>query len=200
MSPKRTVPRICEYCGIDFLATPSNVQMGGGRFCSVPHRHASRADRNVVLGTYFERTDGCWYWMGPADKAGYGIASVPPGDRSYAHRAVYEWLNGPITAGLDLDHVCHSRAVIEGSCDGGPNCLHRRCVNPSHLEPVTPRVNNMRGLGVTAKNASKTHCLRGHEFTEDNTCLSQRGDRTCRECNRTRKRAAYRGKKGRAAI
>jgi hypothetical protein len=38
-------------------------------------------------------------------------------------------------------------------------------------------------------NAQKQECIRGHEFTEDNTYISKEGVRSCRECNRIR---AYR--------
>jgi hypothetical protein len=34
MQPKRTIPRVCEYCGSSFLATPGAVNSGGGRYCS----------------------------------------------------------------------------------------------------------------------------------------------------------------------
>jgi len=46
---------------------------------------------------------------------------------------------------------------------------------------------------------SRTHCKRGHEFTESNTLITATGARTCRECareslrrSRARKRAAAR--------
>ncbi|MDM3894746.1 NUMOD4 motif-containing HNH endonuclease [Mycobacterium intracellulare] len=39
-------------------------------------------------------------------------------------------------------------------------------------------------------NASKTHCLRGHEYTTDNTKLHS-GGRSCRECHRIDGRERY---------
>lgn len=35
-------------------------------------------------------------------------------------------------------------------------------------------------------NTSKTHCLRGHEFTPENTHINTRGERQCRACSRAR--------------
>lgn len=34
MPGKRTIPRVCETCGADFLAAASSVAAGNGRFCS----------------------------------------------------------------------------------------------------------------------------------------------------------------------
>jgi hypothetical protein len=108
---------------------------------------------------------GCWTWTG-SHNLGYG--QIQAGARSSArvHRVAYEMLVGPIPNGLSLDHLCRNRS----------------CVRPSHLEPVTNRVNVLRGAGLAAANAAKTHCIRGHEFTPENTYLTRKG-RDCRICH-----------------
>jgi hypothetical protein len=111
---------------------------------------------------------GCWTWDGFLRK-GYGCAADEAGRDSKVHRMVYRLLVGPIPKGLTLDHLCRNRA----------------CVRPSHLEPVTNQENALRGFGVGVLNARKTHCLRGHEFTPENTRL-RRGARECRQCGRSR--------------
>lgn len=89
-----------------------------------------------------ERDPGeCWPWLGALTRKGYGIIISRAGRNSYAHRAVYEQFVGPIPDGLEIDHTCHS---FDMSCPGGDTCPHRRCVNPSHLEPVTHAENVRR--------------------------------------------------------
>lgn len=85
--------------------------------------------------------DECWPWTGLLSEAGYGILSVE-GKNTGAHRVAYELGVGPIPPGLHIDHKCHTRDL---SCPGGHACLHRRCCNPVHLEPVTPLENVRRG-------------------------------------------------------
>jgi hypothetical protein len=114
----------------------------------------------------------CWIWTAGVTSNGYGRIRVGGADLR-AHRHAYEVFVGPIPDGLVIDHLCRTPL----------------CVNPSHLEPVTVRENTLRGVGRTARNAAKTHCLRGHEFTPENTYW-YRGGRHCMECRRARKRLA----------
>jgi hypothetical protein len=123
--------------------------------------------------------DECWLWEGCIQQ-GYGRVRGSLGGRvEQAHRVAYELEVGPIPDGLDLDHTCHN----DTECPGGFSCLHRRCVNPAHLEPVT-RVENVYRSHVSpgGVNARKTHCIHGHPFDEANTIERPRGHRGCRTC------------------
>jgi hypothetical protein len=116
---------------------------------------------------------GCILRTVAIDRDGYGLIRESNGKTRRAHRVAYELLVGPIADGLHLDHLCHTRDL---SCPGGAKCLHRRCINPDHLEPVTSGENTARG-----GNSRKTHCKNGHEFSPENTHVSRRG-RSCRAC------------------
>ncbi len=115
---------------------------------------------------------GCWEWTAARDPWGYGkFALKPERGTVFAHRLAYESLVGHIPPGLTIDHLCRVR----------------NCVNPAHMEPVTVRVNTLRGDSPHAINARKTHCIHGHEFTEQNTYFDGRR-RQCRRCNAARAR------------
>lgn len=113
----------------------------------------------------------CWIWQMARNNGGYGIARVPgTRKKTCAHRVVYEQIIGPIPEGLELDHLCRVR----------------ECVNPAHLEPVTPRVNSRRSSSPSGIHARKTHCPAGHPYDETNTYYRPGGQRVCRACGRTR--------------
>jgi hypothetical protein len=142
------------------------------------HQHLSNCRRGATE---------CWEWGGERNENGYG-RTHRGGRYIGAHRAVYELLVGPIPEGLVLDHLCRNPP----------------CVNPAHLEPVTNKTNILRGVGVGAVNAQKTHCIRGHEFTPENirwiapNWPGGAERRACRTCRREKNREATRAWRARA--
>lgn len=119
--------------------------------------------------------DECWPWTGALDADGYGRFRTRTSHEP-ASRTSYRLLVGPIPDGLHIDHVW------------ARGCTRRDCVNPAHLEPVTPAENVRRG-----EPARRDHCPRGHEFTEENTSLTSGTGRTCVICNRERMRRRHAG-------
>jgi len=131
---------------------------------------------------YYICDDGHWLWTANTDKDGYAIFGIS-GKNGKAHRISYAHYVGEIPDGFQIDHLCRIK----------------NCVNPEHLEAVTPRENTMRGNTAARWNAEKTHCVRGHPFDEENT-VPQPGGRSCRECGRARSREWYHRNKSVAAI
>jgi hypothetical protein len=101
----------------------------------------------------------CWRWTAAFSNRGYSAYRESSG-----HRYSYAIHVGPIPDGLEIDHLCRNKW----------------CVNPDHLEAVTPSENTLRAKG--------DHCKHGHEYTPENTMLRQmpagHTTRRCRECGR----------------
>lgn len=134
--------------------------------------------RFYSLVTIDQETD-CHTWEGGlGGNGGYGSFRVR-GTTVRAHRFIYELLIGRIPNGLELDH----------------SCRNRRCVNVAHLEPVT-HAENMR----RSKEATKTHCLRGHELSGRNLYFTPKAPtrRNCRACNNLRNKQSK--KRGNAYV
>jgi len=124
----------------------------------------------------------CMYLPNKPERTGY--VSVGGGsNKRPAHRFMYEAFVGPIPEGMDIDHLCHSAAVVSGSCAGGSGCAHRACVNFEHLAPATKAENNLRGLGPAALNARKRLCSRGHPLSGANIGRGFQGRRFCKACD-----------------
>lgn len=163
----RTIPKICETCGKDFLARQENA----GRFCTKACTMTGVAakspyDRFIVK---VNKTDSCWLWTGGKGDVGYG--SFYSGTKAvHAHRWSYEYFLGPIPNGL---LVCHK-------------CDVRECVNPDHFFLGTHNDNtqdmirkNRRRIPVFKPTAI---CKRGHTRSAENTKRDKHGRASCHLC------------------
>lgn len=128
--------------------------------------------------------DACWPWPGFIDKQGYGYVKYRNVIKS-AHRLAYERWVGPIPAGHEIDHLCHTR---DPDCFAGNACEHRSCVNPRHLEPVPHSVN----VGRTHRRLRDT-CKKGHTLSSNNVRW-EKGGRICLTCNRANQTARRRSR------
>lgn len=119
---------------------------------------------------------GCLVWMASRNNSGYGTFAAGGRRSTTAHRWSYEHHYGPIPTGLQIDHLCRNPL----------------CVNPDHLEAVTPLTNLKRGTG----SASKTHCPAGHPYAGDNLrIVKATGHRVCVTCRRANDRRYHYSKK-----
>ncbi len=116
----------------------------------------------------------CILWEGRLNSTGYGAV----GSKRLAHRIAWVEANGrPIPDGHQIHHTCHVRA----------------CVNPDHLECLTPLEHNrIHGNAEPwyERMRAITHCPQGHEYRPENT-IRKNGKRHCRECARAYNRAYH---------
>ncbi len=121
----------------------------------------------------------CWIWTDAPNKGGYGMLNIFNRAR-LAHRVSFSIFRHRMPGPM-LDHRCRTR----------------KCVNPDHIEEVSPLVNFERGdgsLGLALGPATwraKTHCPLGHPYDEENTKITLRGHRRCKECHRIEARERH---------
>lgn len=106
--------------------------MRASRVGEIQDRFWSRVDKSDP--------DGCWNWIGAISKTGggygvisgklFGVRYVPPGQNILAHRVSWIMANGPIP-----DSPEYHGTVVMHKCD------NPRCVNPTHLELGTQKLN-----------------------------------------------------------
>lgn len=120
---------------------------------------------NVVSGHRVAYVDSdCWLWTGMVTTGGYG-AIESEGQPRRAHIVSWRLHKGDVPDGMCVLHRCDVR----------------RCVNPDHLWLGTKKQNSV-DMVQKGRSTRRTHCLRGHEFTEENTILKKEGGRKCAKC------------------
>lgn len=142
-------------------------------------------DAKIRFMAKVQITPTCWLWAASKNLAGYGHFFTRENHRVMAHRWSYEFFSDKkIPEGMQIDHLCKVR----------------HCVNPKHLEVVTPKENVRRSPNPRRQ---QTICKRGHDLTDPaNVRVDQhkRGKviylmRTCRQCDLVRTMKYYWKKK-----
>jgi hypothetical protein len=105
----------------------------------------ARVEKNGPIPPHRPDLGPCWIWLGAKNQYGYGRINQN-GRLVVVHRMLYEQTVRKVSRSLTLDHLCRVRS----------------CINPSHLEPVTAKVNSLRGEAPMVLVNRKRVCPRGH--------------------------------------
>jgi hypothetical protein len=151
----------------------------------------------------------CWQWTGSITSYGYGQFHAD-GLQCRALRFAYTHFVGEIPDGLSIDHLCRNKACVNPAhleavpLEENIRRMHAAKTRCKHGHPWTEENLIVDGAGrrycricraarleraakkrraayVKIPRAPRTHCLRGHEFTPENTIIRQ-GCRLCRIC------------------
>lgn len=176
---------VSNSCGNSLCVNPEHL---------ILKTHSELIKVKTLEERFWEKVDksagdnSCWIWTGAGDQHGYG--HIFDGRNRKATHVSWEIYNGiPFPEGM---HACHS-------------CDNPRCVNPLHIWPGTRHENMQDSVKkgrfskpsdpfIAQINRNKTHCKRGHEYSDENTVLIKPGKRECRICKKDRDRR-YRERK-----
>jgi len=137
-----------------------------------------KGKRLSIIDRFYSKLSGnpvtqCWEFNGNPDADGYGYIRY----RNFTyriHRFSYLLFQGEIPKNHVVDHLCKNR----------------KCCNPEHLEAVSHKENMVRGdTGRNNHQTLKTHCPKGHEYTDSNTYINPKGSRECRICKSINRKA-----------
>lgn len=141
---------------------------------SLEERFWERVDTDGPIPKHRPDLGPCWIWIGYIQKNGYGKLTVGrKPQRCWAAHRLSWFLANDEEPPMDLDHLCRNK----------------RCVNPSHLEPVTVAENGRRSWQDPSRGRAvpnrKPVCRNGHEFTPENSYWPPHSHlRQCRACRR----------------
>jgi len=149
----------------------------------IPEPYAGKVRARILRDT--KEVNGCWEWQKSLTvHGGYAqmMLSLEPKKPQLftGHRASWLVFRGDLAPGLHLDHLCRNH----------------ECINPDHLEPVTPLENLMRGEVAREgiKISTPVHyCRHGHSMTGKNLYEYKQAGLPriiCRACKNERNRLA----------
>jgi hypothetical protein len=217
------VDRQCLSCGRLFQVQPYKIKNGGGKFCSrqcqaesrrTGYRRISengyvqlsgfRAEHRIVmeehLGRSLLRSEHVHHINGDkTDNRIENLIVIPHAEHTRLHLG----LNGRWAKAFDQCKLCSTTTwphESRGLCSRCYQRIKRAGVLHDevrwHEHFGTPQAIQCPSV----HNGLRTHCIRGHEFTADNTRFDKHGRRYCRVCLREHGRQSYQKRRGRKPL
>jgi hypothetical protein len=158
---------------MELFATERRDRLGR-RIASTSERFYKKVDKSGPIPEVRPELGPCWVWMAARCPGGYGMFFFQ-GKMSCAHIAGYILSGREIPEGKELDHLCRNRG----------------CVNFNHLEPVSHKENNLRGVSPASLQSKQVLCKRGHLLDKSHKDRFGSIHRWCSICHNLVRRIKY---------
>jgi hypothetical protein len=119
--------------------------------------------RTTVIGDCWVSDRGVLHFKRPDGRGDYRAIRVG-GKMTGVHVASFEYHNGPLADGMEVHHLCGTKA----------------CWRPEHLEALDDLTHRRAHL--------RDACPKGHRYTPENTYITKNDTRVCRVCSREAKK------------
>jgi hypothetical protein len=164
--------------------------------------------------SHVDKTNTCWIWTGTLFSNNYGRFMAGRGKQHIAHRVAYFLSHGVLDKNAHVHHICENtlcvnHAHLELLLPGEHASLRRKslCKNGHEMWGDNVGIDNrgarfckecsrMRSRKTATRNSKnrtqptnkeKTHCPKGHPYSEENTKVWNDGARRCITCMNDRK-------------
>jgi len=139
VGPVTPTQRIDHWCSTRACVNPDHLRLlsMGPTPRDVMERFWAKVNKNGSLQSSMESR--CWEWTAYINPDGYGQFSPSTGTNDSAYAFLWKQENGPVPAGLELDHRCR-------------NTL---CVNPTHLRAIPTKQNGENRDPLSGRGSSR---------------------------------------------
>ena len=118
----------------------------------------------AYLLRFVDKSSGCWVWTRGKSRAGYGRCKG-----SYTHVRMWELVNGPVPAGMEVCHTCDNPS----------------CINPEHLFLGTHQ-QNMQDMFTKGGDANHLGLKYGTGYQAHRNAALRRDEYKCVVCGGTK--------------